>query len=431
MRVVHFGYSDFRPGAARASYRLHAALVDQGVDSRMVVAERLTEDERVSGPASRWSRWWSEQAAHNEFRAKRVLEILPGPLNTPRRAHTSLAVTGSGLVRQVVRLEPDIVQLHWLGLGLVRPEGLPRLGATPLVWRLPDMWPMAGSEHIPEDERFVTGYPRAGRTRAGGLDVDRWIFRRKSSAYRRLPDLTLVAPSQWMADQCAASALFRDRRVEVIATGVDTRAFAPRDRRSVRDALRIGDERVIAFGAVSSTTDRNKGWHHLSKALEVLARLVDPHRVRVLVFGHDAAAQPELPFPATFLGHMSESEMPDVYSAADVFVCPSERENLPNTAIEAQACGVPVVAFRVGGLPDIVEDSTGYLAVPYDAADLAHGIRSLAEEVEQTRMERRAAVRERALARFDAHRQAAKYADLYADLLNAQGKRLNDAGVGT
>lgn len=416
MRVVHFGYSDFRAGAARASYRLHSALVEQGVDSRMLVAEKLTADERVTGPAGRCSRWWAEQAAHNEFRAKRMLETLPGRLKTPRRPHTSLAVTGSGLVRQIDRLAPDVVQLHWLGLGLVRPEGLTRLAPKPIVWRLADMWPMAGAEHLPDDQRFVTGYPRGGRDGGSGLDVDRWVFQRKNSAYERLPNLTVVAPSNWMAEQCRRSALLRDRRVEVIATGVDTRTFVPLDRRSLRDALGIGEERVIAFGAVASTTDRNKGWHHLAKALEILARLVDPDRVHVLVFGHDRAVQPELPFRATFLGNVSEGEMPNVYSTADVFVCPSERENMPNTAIEAQACGVPVVAFRVGGLPDIVDDSTGYLAVPYDAADLAHGMRSLVEEAEPRRLQRRAHVRGRAVMRFDARRQANRYADLYAEL---------------
>jgi glycosyltransferase involved in cell wall biosynthesis len=71
----------------------------------------------------------------------------------------------------------------------------------------------------------------------------------------------------------------------------------------------------------------------------------------------------------------SEQKMTALYNAADLMCVPSRQDNLPNTAVEACACGVPVVAFDIGGLSDIVEHmQTGYLAKPFDTADFARGI---------------------------------------------------------
>ena len=98
-----------------------------------------------------------------------------------------------------------------------------------------------------------------------------------------------------------------------------------------------------------------------------------------------------------------------LYSAADVMVVPSRMDNLPQTATEAQSCGVPVVAFNATGLPDAVEHKhTGYLATPFDPADLAHGDQWVLDSTEL----------HRSVSLWTPRRIAHAYCDLYREILS-------------
>jgi hypothetical protein len=116
--------------------------------------------------------------------------------------------------------KPDIVQLHWIGDSTIKVSRLARI-QVPILWRLADMWAFCGVEHYTTDSvRFVAGYLKSNRpANLQGLDVSRWAWENKRRAYTRIRSLTVVAPSQWLADCAKQSALFRDRNVVVIKTG--------------------------------------------------------------------------------------------------------------------------------------------------------------------------------------------------------------------
>jgi glycosyltransferase involved in cell wall biosynthesis len=201
--------------------------------------------------------------------------------------------------------------------------------------------------------------------------------------------------------------------------------YRPVSKAIARDLLGLPqDRRVIAFGAVASTKDFRKGYDLL---VEALGRLTprDSAPTIAVVFG--ASAPPpglELTLPSWFLGQLHDDlSLALVYSAADVFVAPSREDNLPNTVLEATACGTPTVAFAVGGLPDIIEHNrSGYLARPFDAADLAHGVQLLVDspDVASAWGER---ARARAEAEYGLERQARRYLDLYREVLAGGGLR--------
>jgi glycosyltransferase involved in cell wall biosynthesis len=137
---------------------------------------------------------------------------------------------------------------------------------------------------------------------------------------------------------------------------------------------------IVLFGALRSTDDPRKGYRHLQAALRILAGRPETRDWHLAIFG--GPTQPPvgedgtMGFPVSWIGRLhDEVSLTLLYSAADVLVAPFLEDNLPNVVVEAASCGLPVVAFDVGGLPDIVEhQGTGWLAPLRDDNALATGI---------------------------------------------------------
>ena len=405
-RVVHLAYADLHAGAAREGYRLHRVLRELGTDSRMIVAAKVGGDPTVLDSPRRLARWWAECAP--------LVDIAPLRALRPGQQELSLAWIGTGRARAVRALRPDVVQLHWINGGLVRPAALRRaVGDLPVVWWLADMWPFTGVEHYADDD----GDWRSGFEDRSALDLDRRTFRRKQRAYSGIDRLVVVAPSRWLVDAARASAMFAGRRVELIATGTDLERWSPGDSAAARTRLGLPrDAKVVLFGAQRGGVNPRKGWSELVAAAARLSPVAGGRDVHVVVFG--GAVAERLPVPVHEIGRIDDDAvLADAYRAADVFVAPSRQENLANTVLEATACGCPTVAFSIGGMPDMIEPgATGHLAVPFDPVDLAEGVdRVLGLDADSA-----AAMRERcrslAVERFDVIDQARRYQDLYAEL---------------
>jgi glycosyltransferase involved in cell wall biosynthesis len=216
------------------------------------------------------------------------------------------------------------------------------------------------------------------------------------------------------------SALFRHRRVEVIPNCLDTELFRPVAKETVRKELALPSDRtILAFGALGGTDVVYKGYHLLLDALRVLKNSTkrDYHLV---IFG-SAGDTRQLPFPATFFGKLTDQRsLAAAFQCADLFVHPSQQDNFPGTVVEASACGVPVVAFDIGGIGDIVmHRTTGYLAQPFDVADLARGIELLTDGT-LSAAEVGASARSHIVRYCSPHTVADRYIQLYQDLLVAE-----------
>jgi glycosyltransferase involved in cell wall biosynthesis len=200
--------------------------------------------------------------------------------------------------------------------------------------------------------------------------------------------MTFVAPSRWLADRVKER--FDGRlRAEWIPNGIDLSIFKPIvDKDAVRHALGLPAGKKVILAVAHSFESECKGKAHLVQAAELLSsRWGDA--LAIVVVGHwREDTRPHSPI-WSFRDSIQDEDLLNLYyNAADVLVLPSSAENLPNTLIEAMAAGVPCVAFRVGGCPEIVRQGervkTGFLARPYDKEDLALGIdRILALSQEQ------------------------------------------------
>jgi glycosyltransferase involved in cell wall biosynthesis len=215
----------------------------------------------------------------------------------------------------------------------------------------------------------------------------------------------------------------RDWPISVIPNPVNLTAYAPLDQAVGRDLLHLPQEcPLILFGALGGIRDFRKGADLLLSALNILHhQVIGTHLecLELVIFGsRQPVDPPQHVFPIHWLGSLGDDvTLRLAYTAADLMVVPSRQEAFGQTASEAQACGVPVVAFRTGGLADIVVDQfTGALADPFDPASLARSIRWVLEDKNRQR-NLGAAARDRAKMIFNPRRIAGLYADLYNQIL--------------
>jgi len=416
--------SDSIGGASRAAYRLYRALHAYVPGTCMRVADKRTDDWGVHGPAN-----VLEKA--KRFLFPRIAGRLAALQQTDNTSPHSLNLLPSAMATGINRGSVDLVNMHWVGGETLSIEDMGNI-RKPQVWTFHDMWALCGAEHFSEDvpdARWRNGYFVHNRPPgATGLDLDRFTWNRKRRAWKQ--PVQVVTPSRWLADCVRQSALMRNWPVAVIPNVLQTDVFKPLDRDHSRLALNLPlDRQIVLFGALGGIRDPRKGYNLLLEALNVLAD--GGTQILCVVFGQGEPRQ-ALPvrFPVKWMGHVSDdTTLALLYSASDVMVTPSKLENLPQSATEAQACACPVVAFNCTGLPEVVEHKvTGYLARPYDPADLAYGIAWVLEDPTRHSVLGQAA-RIRARRLWSPEAVVPAYLALYASVIEASRPPQFDARV--
>lgn len=240
----------------------------------------------------------------------------------------------------------------------------------------------------------------------------RWRLE-KRRVHARLPDkTTFVCVSDWMRQRMLATELNRFR-VERIHNGVDLEQF--RRVANARRQLNLpATGKVVVFAAHHNgwTADERKGGHILARAL---AEIVIPKFPDLIVLAVGGGMIPNLPNIRP-LGFIAPADMAQYYSAADTFVAPSLADNLPYTVLEAMGCEVSVVASRVGGIPEEVEDGkTGKLFSPGSWQELGAALNELLANPDQAAALGRAG-RERVEKNFGLPSFVNKYEQLYEEV---------------
>jgi len=383
-------------GAARAASALDSALRSSGIDSRLLTAKGAKF--RLARALDR-KLWHLQRSSVTTWRS-------PARFSSQTAAHINSS-------------SADIVNLHWVTDGFLSIEEIGKID-KPIVWSMYDMWPFCGTEHYGVDSpqaRWRTGYTRGNRpVEESGWDIDHWAWERKLTQW---DPMHMVPASSWLEDSVRASALMGQWPVKRIPHVVDTTAFAPMDRQEARHRCGLPESGpLLLFLASAGIADRRKGFDLLEEALE---KVGDEHPgLRLVVAG------PPVPdytspsgVPILWIGNVEGDEaLRALYCSADLLAVPSREDNMPLTAMEAQSCGIPIVAFNIGGLPDIVVgEKTGLLVQSGDTQALAKSIIRLLESTElRTDLGKQA--RQHSVATWSPAVIARAYQHLYEGLLD-------------
>ena len=433
-KVLHLNFSSSEGGAARAASRIHFCLQGSARDLGWQSTFRaLSGQSGGSGisvfPAERQSRIWrNARPRFANFRQRKWTTVNP-VIHSIAWPDTGL---GHELETQYRSKKFNILNMHWLGNDTLSVEEIGRLSA-PLVCTLHDQWYFLGAEHyvLPQSlfpgnlvkHRFECGYSKESCPSEEQLcDLNRWTWLRKKRSWQK--PFTLVAPSQWMADCAQMSCLMAGWPIYVIPNPLDLQRWSPLEKPLARQILGLPlTSPIILFGAMGGTNDPRKGGDLLISALHhLLANWEHPDNLpNLVIFGEQTNSKVlDIGLPAHFLGPLHDDvSLRLAYSAADVMVVPSRLDNLPNTATEAMACGTPVVSFRIGGLPEIIDHAlNGMLVEPFEVLDLARSINHVIKNPEiSTAMARKA--RQKAKCSWGYEQIATLYSSVYTEVIES------------
>lgn len=403
-------------GAANACLRLHQGLLQEGMDSSVLLRTKRKSipetyqfgTQRVSNSNLKIVKNKLKSLMGNGISKEQLfLKKRPKGLEIFSFPKTNFDITASPLYE-----EADVINLHWVA-NFLDYESFFKKNKKPVVWTLHDMNPFTGGEHY---DQSVLGMNESGYPIPRLLtEEEKQMFQEnlvlKKRAIESVKNLTIVSPSKWLAQEAKQSSVFKTREVLCIPYGIDSTVFKPIDKDFSRDVLGIPkDKKVVLFVADSISNDR-KGYSYLKNALSMMQR----KDVVLCAIGSKKGAI-EANEQILELGAIADDRLMNIaYSAADVFVIPSLMDNLPNTVIESLMSGTPVIGFPIGGIPDMIEHGVnGLLAEDISSTAL---LKSIEEFLNTSDTFNRFEIGTSAKKRYDLPIQAKAYINLYKSVL--------------
>ncbi|MDE6273359.1 MAG: glycosyltransferase [Muribaculaceae bacterium] len=360
MRIVIVNKSDCRGGAAIVSKRLMEAFRAEGIDARMVVAEKLSDSEHVAVAAPGWK-------LKSAFLAERLQIFIANGFNRSDLFKVDTANFGVDILNHPWVKEADVVMLNWINQGFISLKEIRKLAnaGKRLIWTMHDLWEMTGICHHSDGCSLYQGRCEACHflSKKGRIenkpDLSSQIQTIKQRLYKDV-DIKFVAVSTWLRDLAKKSTLLKDQDVRVIPNAfnplksADRKESEMRRRRIVMGAARLDDPVKGLSVMVEATKIFARRWPTLAEAVELITYgdIRDAEKFEGIAISH------------RHLGRISgEKAIAELYSDSDIVLSTSEYETLPGTLIEGQAYGAVPVSLDRGGQRDIVDNGvTGFLA---------------------------------------------------------------------
>lgn len=395
MKVLHICSYDLG-GAGLCCLRINDALKKAGIESNVLVLIRKSGRDDVHELG--YYRWFFWRLLNkcvrllglslNDFnRIRKLIKQLHIALSLP----TSIFdVSKSNLVK-----EDDIIHLHWVGDFVDLPSFSKKVN-KPIVWTLHDENLFCGIRHYEEP--------------ALNSPLESKYYEIKLKSIKRINNLGIVFLSNMMYESFHNREMVKGRQTTIINNSVDYEAFKPLDKQKTRHLLGINNESIVFVFVAASINDKRKGLDLLS---ETLQRMNIPNVV-ILAVGDNKDGIKRKNVISIGAKYSSE-ELCAAYSCGDYFVMPSNKEAFAQTPLEAMACGLPVIAFPVSGIEELINEKNGVICDGFTSDSLERGLRTAMNRNYSSEY-----IRQNIIDNFSPEVMAEKYIKFYGEIITGQ-----------
>ncbi len=355
MNILIIGTTDIMGGAAKVSWDIKQALEKQGHTVSMFVADKRSQDPKVKIiPRQKWRKYLGFLLATDDL------------------------LKSDWILKTKEFKEADIVHCHNLHGRFFNLSTLQKMSLLkPVIWTLHDEWALtAHCAHSLENTKLCNGLytcPSINMQPRTLWNNDYYLTWRKSQIYKK-SKLHIVAPSLWLKKRLEKTVL-DTQDVRLIYNGIDTSVFVRKDKQEARNILNLPhDKKIVLFLADDPKKNPWKGWVHAEKVIKSYAQ--DSNTLFVIVGYHKPEESQSNILNIT---HISDKKtLALYYSASDALLFTSIAENFPLVILEAMSCGLPIVAFDVGGVAEAVEhEQNGYITNKENTSELITNLNTL------------------------------------------------------
>ncbi len=399
MNILQINTADTRGGAAKVAYLLNKEYGKMGHTTNMLVGRKHSSDKNVY--------------LLNDIRSLsgRVRKKLAFYL-----ANDIDVFTSDHLLKMAEFKEADVVHCHNLHSYYFNLNTLKKISKLkPVIWTFHDMWPITA--HCAHS---FGGNLKNGFFQCPSLDIfppiawhnEKYLESKKKEIYEN-SKFHIVTPSHWLKELVGQSIL-KNMPISLIHNGIDTNIFKPYPQESIRHELNLPKNKKIILSVIKN--GKNNPWKG-SDYITKMARYFDKNDN--LVFVNIGSNDNELAPKIVSIPQINnETLLAKYYSAADILLYPSIADNCPLVVLEAQACGLPVVGFETGGIPEIVRHGeTGYMAQYKNENELQVGLNFILDLSNEDALTMRQKSVENIKNNFGLKKMADEYLSLYHNLL--------------
>ena len=410
MKIIHISHSDGNSGAGIAAKRIHEALESnkENYKSLLLVNRNFNSDLKIIKKRNLMDKLFVISKLYLE-------RFLIKLLNYKDKNFHSLSIFSSKINSEINKIDPDIVNLHWVQHEMISIEEIGKI-KKPIVWTLHDAWPFSSTNHYPSSTSKEI-MPLNDYINKNDIPlnkrIDKWCLERKLKSWKQ--PMKIVCPSNWIAKCARDSELMKNWDINVIPNPLNTNIFFPINKKKARNFLQIPlNKKLIVFGALDGTKDLRKGGDLLFKTLNILKEINNDFNL--ITFGKSDAINKEtgLSVDCFDMGFISkDKDLALIYSAADILIMPSRMESFGQVASESMACGTAVIGFNTSGIKDIIDDNeNGFLVRRFDCSEMAAKINIYLRN-DSMRKSFESKAREKALKMWSYNVVASKYINLY------------------